>query len=100
MNPPGTMDKIALIKISVRCFICGILGFLPLIGIPFAAIAIGNFRRVFFGKSTLWNPAARYLRVGMICGMAGILLNVILVGAMKWDESRAPGGQSAKKFSF
>ena len=82
MNPDGSLDKIDLIQSSLRCFACGIIGLLPFIGIPFAVAAIWDFRRIFFGKSNLWNPAEPYLRVGMACGTAGILLDLLIVAAI------------------
>ena len=82
MNPDGSMDKIYLIRSSLRCFACGIIGLLPFIGIPFAVAAIWNFRRVFFGKSNLWNPAAPYLSIGAACATFGLLLDLLIVTAI------------------
>jgi hypothetical protein len=82
MNPDGSMDKIDLMRSSMRCFACGIAGLLPLIGIPFAVAAIWDFRRMFFGKSNLWNPAELYARVGLACAVFGILLDLLIVAAI------------------
>jgi hypothetical protein len=82
MNSTVPYDKIHMIEGSLRCFAFGLLGLLPLIGIPFAVLAIGNFRTVFFSKSKLWNPAERYLRVGLSCAAAGILLHLLAVAVI------------------
>jgi hypothetical protein len=76
------MDKIDLIRRSLRCFACGMIGLLPFIGIPFAVAAIWDFRRAFFGKSNLWNAAGPYLHFGFACAMAGILLDLLIVIAI------------------
>jgi hypothetical protein len=82
MNRDGSMDKIDLIRSSLRCFACGIIGLLPFIGIPFAVAAIWDFRRVFFGKSTLWNAAQPYLSIGAACATFGLLLDLLIVTAI------------------
>jgi hypothetical protein len=82
MNPDGSLDKIDLIGLSLRGFACGIIGLLPFIGIPFAVAAIWDFRRIFFRKSNLWNPAAPYLRVGLACATFGLLLDLLIVAAI------------------
>ena len=82
MNSTVPYDKIHLIEGSLRCFAFGLTALLPLIGIPFAVIALANFRTVFFSKSKLWNPAERYLRVGLACAIASILLHLLIVAAI------------------
>ena len=82
MNSTVPYDKIHMIESSLRCFAFGIVALLPLIGIPFAVISISNFRSVFFSKGKLWNPAERYLRVGLACAAAGILLHLLVVAAI------------------
>jgi hypothetical protein len=82
MNSTVPYDKIHMINGSLRCFAFGLLALLPLIGIPFAVISISNFRSVFFSKGTLWNPAERYLRIGLACATAGILLHLLAVAAV------------------
>lgn len=81
MKSGGPVYKIELIERSQRCFACGIVGLVPFLGIPFAVMAIRDFLHLAFCEGP-WNPARTYLRVGMICGAAGILLDLAIVGAI------------------
>ena len=80
MTSDAPLVKIKMIEGSLRCFAMGLVGVLPFIGIPFAVVAINDFRKVFFNRSNYWNPAEIYLRVGMACATAGILLDLLIVG--------------------
>ncbi len=56
MNPDALL-KLKMLKSSMRCFIFGLLGFIPIIGVPFALTALGISRRVPAGwKSNFGNP--------------------------------------------
>ena len=79
MKSGGPIYKIELIERSVRSFAFGIIGLVPFFGIPFAVMAIRDFLYVAFCHGP-WNPTQNYLRTGMICGVAGILLDLIIVG--------------------
>jgi hypothetical protein len=85
MNSGATLDKIEVIQRSMRCFICGLIALLPVIGLPFAVVAIGDFLRVNWDKGATWNPAQRYLRTGLVCAVAGLLLATLL-GAVIFIE--------------
>lgn len=57
----ASVERIALVKLSLRCFGYSLAGLVPLLGIPFALAAMRHCRKA----STLsadWNPAAPYLR--------------------------------------
>jgi hypothetical protein len=71
--PENRMDLATAIKISLRAFAWGILGFVPLIGLlpGFYAMSCGNRVRREFGKE--WNPAAPYLTAGVVLSCLGIL---------------------------
>jgi len=66
-----------MIRRSLRCFACGLIGLLPGIGLQFAIFAIIDCLFV-IREGDGWNPAARYLQVGGIAGTAGLLLNFLL----------------------
>jgi hypothetical protein len=86
MSSSATLDKIDVIQRSIRCFICGLIAFLPVIGLPFAVVAIGDFLRVTWDKGNTWNPAQLYLRAGLVCAVAGLLLATLL-GAVIFIET-------------
>ncbi|HXT13045.1 MAG TPA: hypothetical protein VN873_15900 [Candidatus Angelobacter sp.] len=79
------LDKIQIIESSTRCFTCGLIGILPLIGLPFAIIAIANFVRVQLGKGTVWNPANGYLSAGGFCAAIGLGISTLLIGSFIVD---------------
>jgi hypothetical protein len=80
-------DKVEMIERSLRCFACGLIGLLPVIGIPFALIAIGNFFRVYWGQRSIWNPAERYARVGLVCAVAGLMIETLLAAVIYIEAS-------------
>lgn len=75
MNPEL---RIQIIQRSLRCRRLGLWGLIPGLGILFAVPCIFLFfstRRLAGGD---WNPARRYLDMGMTCGCLGILLTLAL----------------------
>ncbi len=79
------MDKVETIKRSLRCFVFGLLALLPLIGIPMAVLAIGDYYRVTTRTGDRWNAARPYLVWGYALGLVGLLISsgaVLLVVAV------------------
>jgi hypothetical protein len=72
------MDRIEAIERSLRCFTLGLLGLIPLLGIPAALVAHGEFRRVRRHYGRCWNPARKYLLLGIV--FADITLGITLAG--------------------
>ena len=68
--------RIQIIERSIRCFVFGLLGLLPGIGLPFAVGALAYYRDVKGGQNSAWNPARSYLLWGIICAIAGLLLTL------------------------
>lgn len=88
IQPP---DKIQIMRRSLRCFACGLIGILPGIGLPFAVTALGDCFYVSRHKGTTPNPAQRYLRWGAVAATAGLLLTLLL-GAVLLIELSGPSG--------
>jgi hypothetical protein len=82
MSPPATnppaMDKVEAIQCSLRCFITGLFGLLPLLGIPFAVVALVNYFKVRGGFAGQWNPARRYLIWGVTAALGGTFLTLVI----------------------
>jgi hypothetical protein len=72
------MDRIEAIERSLRCFTLGLLGLIPLLGIPTALVARGEFRRVQRHYGRCWNPARKYLLCG--AAFAYFTLGITLAG--------------------
>jgi hypothetical protein len=66
-------EKIKMIKASLRCFVFGLLGLLPLLGLPFAVAALVNSGKVRAGQKFLWNPARPYWILGLTCAILGTI---------------------------
>ena len=72
------MNRIEVINHSLRCFVLGLIGIVPVLGIPAGVLAITTFRRVIARKQEEWNPARRYLMWGFFLGAGGLLLSFLL----------------------
>jgi hypothetical protein len=85
MKASQPMAKIEMMERSLRCFAYGLIGLLPVIGIPMALLSSAQYRRVKRGCGEMWNPAHRYLFWGGVCarmGLATFLLVPLLLYAI------------------
>jgi len=80
--------KIKMIRASRRCLAFGLLGFVPVIGLVFALIALwlsGNVRQK---EKKNWNAAKSYRILGAICaGVTAVLwggIFLIIFGNIIW----------------
>jgi hypothetical protein len=69
------MNKTAAIESALRCFACGLLALVPMLGLPFVVAAL-----VFFSKSSAssqesFNPARRYAFLGITFATIGLLVS-------------------------
>ena len=78
MNPPQPMPKTEMMERSLRCFAYGLIGLLPVIGIPMALLSVAQYRRVKRGRGEMWNPAHRYLFWGGVCARMGLALFLLI----------------------
>jgi hypothetical protein len=81
MKPQPPMGKIEMIERSMRCFVLGLWGLLPVIGIPMALMSLLQNRRVKLGQGAMWNPAERYLFWGALCARIG-LWPILIIGVL------------------
>jgi hypothetical protein len=65
--------KIQMLKSSLRCFVLGLLGFLPVIGLPFALAALWISGRVRAKEKRFWNAAKPYRVWGMAYAATGTI---------------------------
>jgi len=79
ISPAARMDKVELIQRSLRCFTLGIVGVLPVVGLPFAVMALTNYFAVQRTSGGQWNPAHTYLTWGMATAVSGLLLTLVTV---------------------
>jgi hypothetical protein len=74
--------RIIVIKESLTAFGCGLVGFVPIIGLIPAICALLCWRRVYFRHRQEWNPASAYLAAGTRLAVLGLLLSILLVCAV------------------
>jgi uncharacterized membrane protein len=73
------MDRITAIRKSLTCFVCGLIGFLPVIGVIPAIFALVGWAQISARYGKQWNPAATYLSWGARLAALGLLASLILV---------------------
>jgi len=71
-----------VIEGSLRCFACGFVGLVPLLGVPFILLANRAYLRSGKDRSCAWNPARRYRRVGHGLTCVGAFLQVLAIGSL------------------
>ena len=74
------MDKVYVIKGSLRCYALGWFALIPLLGIGPAAVAILIYKRVQRETGEEWNPARRQLYCGWILSWLGLLFSTVVGG--------------------
>ncbi len=77
-------EKIRMMEASIHCFIFGLLGLLPLIGIPFgiAALSISGIARA--SERLFWNPARPYRICGVVCAAVGVIFWSFILILIVW----------------
>lgn len=75
------MDRITVIKKSLSAFVCGIIGYFPLIGLAPALYALHCWSDVRHHYRD-WNPARRYLTWGAVLGGLGLLNSILTLFAI------------------
>ena len=66
--------KIKMMKASIRCLVFGVLGLIPVIGLPFALAALWISGRVRVREKLYWNAARPYRIWGVVCAALGAVL--------------------------
>ena len=74
------MDKVRVIKWSLRCFRLGWFSLVPILGIVPAAFAITSYGRAKAEAGAEWNPAARFLFWGCVLAWLGLAVSALVVG--------------------
>ena len=76
------MERITAIEQSLSVFVCGIVGFLPVLGLIPAVHALVCWARVRSKYGDQWNPAGAYLRAGAVLAMVGVLGSILVIGVV------------------
>ena len=73
-TPTKAAVKIRMMKSSLRCLMFGLLGLLPIIGVPFALAALWASFSARKQEKYFWNPAKPHRIVGLIFAALGALV--------------------------
>ena len=75
------MPRIIVIRLSLRAFVCGLIGFLPIIGVVpglYALLCWGRIRMRYPKES---NPASDYLSWGAYLAVLGVGISALGLSA-------------------
>ena len=72
MDTPA--DRIRVIEGSLRCFTCGWLSLIPVVGLVFSVLAFLQHFLTQREQAASWNPARRHLLIGYILAWVGGLV--------------------------
>jgi len=71
--------KIRMLRSSIRCFGLGLLGLIPIIGLPFALAALWVGGQVREKERKLWNAAKPFRVWGVIIAAFGTVVSSIIL---------------------
>ena len=77
-NP--SLRRIAVIEVSLRCFVFGLIGLIPVLGFPLAVLTVIHFWKARLAAASEWNPASAYLNCGLVLAALGCGVSIILFG--------------------
>jgi hypothetical protein len=82
MNSDSSANRIIAIRTSLRVFVCGLIGWMPVIGFFPALYALVAYFRIRARYRNEWNPASTYLACGATLALTGFLISALLVAAL------------------
>ena len=71
---------------SLRCFAYGLLGLLPVIGLPFAIAALVISGKARVHENRLWNAARSYRLIGVVCAAAGTIFWFCVISLLIYNS--------------
>jgi hypothetical protein len=81
------MPRILVIRKSLTAFVCGLIGFLPSIGIVPGLFALSCWGSIRLRYPDDWNPASAYLDWGARLAVLGLLSSALLIAAVILSNS-------------
>lgn len=74
-----------MIQGSLRCFVYGLLSFLPGIGLPFAVLSLWHAGRVRVRERQRWNVARDYRMWGVAFVVCGVLIWIFAAAILAYN---------------
>ncbi|HEV2318754.1 MAG TPA: hypothetical protein VGV18_03330 [Verrucomicrobiae bacterium] len=85
------LAKIVMLKGSMRCFVFGLMGLVPFIGLPFAFVSLWLSGVVRQREKQYWNAAKPYRICGIIAAATGALVTVIIAALIGYSAVTSSG---------
>ena len=76
------MPRILVIRKSLTAFVCGLIGFLPVIGLVPGIYALVCWARIRIRYPNEWNPADAYLNWGARLSVLGMLGSALIAASI------------------
>ncbi len=92
-------EKIKMLKGSIQCLMFGLLGLLPLIGLPFALATLWMSGRVRIKEKIFWNAARPYRIGGIVIATVGTLFWFIIVVLIAYNSVNHDGSGGISSLS-
>ena len=73
--------RVSVIQLSLRAFVCGLIGVLPLIGLVPGLYALFCWARISRRYPAEWNPASGYLSWGTALAVLGLGITAVGIPA-------------------
>ena len=80
--PLSPVPRIIVIRKSLAAFVCGLVGFLPFVGLLPGLYALSCWARIRTRYRDEWNPAAAYLSWGARLSLLGLLGTALIVASL------------------
>ena len=84
--------KIQMLNGSMKCFVFGLLGLLPVIGFPFALAALWISGQARVKEKQFWNAARPYRILGVVCAAVGTVFWFIILSLIIYNAATNPNG--------
>ena len=91
--------KIKMLNGSIRCLAFGLLGLLPIIGLPFGLAALWISGRVRITEKQFWNAARHYRIIGTVCAAIGPIFWFLILSLIIYNAARHGGSGGTYRMS-
>ena len=76
------MPRTLVIRESLTAFVCGLIGFLPFIGLLPGLYALSCWAHILRRYPNEWNPASAYLSWGTRLALIGLLASALIAAVV------------------
>ena len=92
--------KIQMLNGSMRCLVFGLLGLLPVIGLPFAFAALWIAGSVRMKEKQFWNAARPYRIWGVVCAAVGTIFWVFVLALIIYSAATNSHNSNSRYMGF